>query len=51
MVICHIISGDLWAGAEVMCHRLIKGLQENKKIQVPQASCSEERGSSWLDNS
>ena len=34
MVICHIISGDLWAGAEVMCHRLIKGLQENNNFHI-----------------
>ena len=34
MVICHIISGDLWAGAEAMCYRLIKGLQEIKNIQI-----------------
>jgi L-malate glycosyltransferase len=25
--ICHIISGDLWAGAEVMAYHLIKGLR------------------------
>lgn len=24
--ICHIISGDLWAGAEVMAFQLLKGL-------------------------
>ena len=25
--LCHIISGDLWAGAEVMAYHLLKGLQ------------------------
>ena len=34
MKVCHIISGDLWAGAEVMNYRLMKGLKKNKKIEL-----------------
>jgi glycosyltransferase involved in cell wall biosynthesis len=34
MRVCHIISGDLWAGAEVMCFRLLKGLQKIKDIEL-----------------
>ena len=34
MRICHIISGDLWAGAEVMCYRLLKGLHNINKIEL-----------------
>jgi len=30
--ICHIISGDLWAGAEVMIYHLLEGLQEFEDI-------------------
>jgi len=32
--ICHIISGDLWAGAEVMCHNLITTLHENDNLAI-----------------
>jgi glycosyltransferase involved in cell wall biosynthesis len=34
MRICHIISGDLWAGAEVMIYRLLKGLQNYKNMEL-----------------
>lgn len=34
MRICHIISGDLWAGAEVMNYRLMKGLKNFKNIEL-----------------
>jgi len=30
--VCHILSGDLWAGAEVVVYNLLKGLKENKDI-------------------
>ena len=33
MRVCHITSGDQWAGAEVMCYRLLRGLQEYKNIE------------------
>ncbi len=32
--ICHIISGDLWAGAEVMAYGLITTLSKNSAISV-----------------
>jgi glycosyltransferase involved in cell wall biosynthesis len=32
--ICHIISGDLWAGAEVMCCNLLKMLKQYPDIRV-----------------
>jgi L-malate glycosyltransferase len=34
MRICHVISGDLWAGAEMMCLRLLTGLGENKGVEL-----------------
>jgi glycosyltransferase involved in cell wall biosynthesis len=32
--VCHIISGDLWAGAEVMAFQLIKELKRNWRFEV-----------------
>ena len=32
--ICHIISGDLWAGAEVMAYHLIKGLTRYNGLDI-----------------
>jgi len=32
--ICHIISGDLWAGAEVMAYYLLKGLKGYNKLSL-----------------
>ena len=34
MRICHVISGDLWAGAEVMGFRLMAGLSENPAVEL-----------------
>jgi len=34
MRICHLISGDLWAGAEVMGLRLLTGLAEKKGVEI-----------------
>jgi hypothetical protein len=34
MKICHIISGDQWAGAEVMVYNLLKGLREYKGVEL-----------------
>ena len=34
MRICHVISGDLWAGAEVMGLRLLTGLAEKEGIEI-----------------
>lgn len=31
--VCHILSGDLWAGAEVMAFHLIRGLQARTDIE------------------
>ena len=33
MRVCHITSGDQWAGAEVMYYRLLRGLKEYKTIE------------------
>jgi L-malate glycosyltransferase len=32
--VCHIISGDLWAGAEVMAFNLLKGLQAHRDLDI-----------------
>ncbi len=32
--VCHIISGDLWAGAEVQVHTLLKTLKESSSIEL-----------------
>jgi L-malate glycosyltransferase len=32
--VCHLISGDLWAGAEVMASHLLKGLQRSGQIEL-----------------
>ncbi len=32
--VCHIISGDLWAGAEVMAFHLLKGLTKYDDLEV-----------------
>ena len=34
MKVCHIISGDLWAGAEVMAYRLLKGLLNYNNLEL-----------------
>ncbi|MBE0604561.1 MAG: glycosyltransferase family 4 protein, partial [Deltaproteobacteria bacterium] len=34
MRVCHIISGDQWAGAEVMNYRLLQGLKEFKDLEL-----------------
>lgn len=31
--VCHVISGDLWAGAEMMCLRLLTGLREIEGVE------------------
>jgi L-malate glycosyltransferase len=32
--VCHLISGDLWAGAEVMAYHLIKGLHGSAGLEI-----------------
>jgi len=32
--VCHIMSGDLWAGAEVMAFHLLKGLKKYKDLEL-----------------
>jgi glycosyltransferase involved in cell wall biosynthesis len=32
--VCHIISGDLWAGAEVMAYNLLKSLTKYKDLEL-----------------
>ena len=34
MKVCHIISGDLWAGAEAMTCNLLRGLNEYPDIDL-----------------
>jgi L-malate glycosyltransferase len=34
MRVCHVISGDLWAGAEMMCLRLLTGLGEKNGLEL-----------------
>ncbi len=34
MRICHIVSGDLWAGAEVMAYHLLAGLASNSELDL-----------------
>ena len=34
MRVCHLISGDLWAGAEVMTSHLLRNLQENPDLEI-----------------
>ena len=34
MKLCYIISGDLWAGVEVMCYRLLKGLLNYNNLEL-----------------
>ena len=34
MKVCHLISGDLWAGAEVMAHHLVKGLRNFPDLEL-----------------
>jgi glycosyltransferase involved in cell wall biosynthesis len=32
--VCHIISGDLWAGAEVMAYHLLRALRSEKDLEL-----------------
>ena len=32
--VCHVISGDLWAGAEVMAYNLLKSSREHNDIRL-----------------
>jgi len=32
--VCHFISGDLWAGAEVMAYNLLRGLQTYEGLSL-----------------
>lgn len=32
--VCHILSGDLWAGAEVMAYHLVKGLKSYSDLDI-----------------
>jgi hypothetical protein len=34
MIICYIVSGDLWAGAEVMIFRLLSGLIKYSDLEL-----------------
>jgi hypothetical protein len=34
MKVCHIASGDLWAGAEVMVYQLLNGLRRCTEIDL-----------------
>ncbi len=41
--VCHIISGDLWAGAEVMAYHLLKGLREFPEIELSAILLNQEK--------
>lgn len=41
--ICHIISGDLWAGAEVMALNLLRSMRQNPEVTVSVLLLSEGR--------
>ena len=34
LTVWHFISGDLWAGAEVMAYNLLKHLQQHEDLQI-----------------
>ena len=50
MRICHLISGDLWAGAEVMALRLISGLAEEKGVEISAVLLNEGKLARKLNN-
>jgi len=50
MRICHLISGDLWAGAEVMALRLISGLAEGKGVEISAVLLNEGKLARELNN-
>jgi len=50
MRICHLISGDLWAGAEVMALRLITGLAEEKGVEISAVLLNEGKLARELNN-
>lgn len=41
--VCHIISGDLWAGAEVMAYHLLKGLRDFPDLELSAIVLNEEK--------
>jgi glycosyltransferase involved in cell wall biosynthesis len=43
MRVCHIVSGDLWAGAEVMAWNLLKELQKFPDLEISVALLNEGR--------
>ena len=49
--VCHIISGDLWAGAEVMAFHLLRGLKERSGIDLFAIVLNEGKLSQQLENS
>ena len=48
--VLHIVSGDLWAGAEVMVFNLLKGLHSLNKIEIHAVLLNEGRLSNELRN-
>lgn len=43
MRVCHIVSGDLWAGAEVMAWNLLKELQKFPDLEISAALLNDGR--------
>ena len=41
LTVCHVFSGDLWAGAEVAIFNLLCGLQEQRGVRVLALSLNE----------
>lgn len=50
ITVCHIISGDLWAGAEVMAFHLLSSLQKMSEMDVLAIVLNEGRLASELRN-
>ena len=48
ITVCHIISGDLWAGAEVQAHTLLKSLAETRQFALTAILLNEGRLSEKL---
>lgn len=50
LTVLHMISGDLWAGAEVMAYHLLKGLQKFEELEIQVVLMNEERLSKEIRN-
>jgi hypothetical protein len=46
--VCHLISGDLWAGAEVQAFTMLKGLRQQPDLEIMAIVLNEGRLASRL---